>query len=500
MSARQHAAMRALLALVSGGGACGGSKSGLDKSALEDPAECKTCHPQHYAEWAGSMHAYAAEDPVFRAMNKRAQQENPATGTFCLQCHAPLAVRENLTQDGSNLDQLPASKRGVTCYFCHATASITSGQTHNNPLVLATDDSLYGPFGDPAPETPHKGLYSALLDGATLASATTCGSCHDIQNLQNAHVERTFQEWQTTVFAVTPGGSGCAQCHMAGRDGAASTVSTNVRRLHNHAFPAVDVAVTPFPADAPGNDASRAANQAFLDTAVQSTLCLNTLSSRLELTLDNFSAGHAFPSGATPDRRLWVELTAYAGDQVIYTSGGSAALPLEASPDPDLWLMRDCLYDAAGNEVTMFWQPTTIVANGLPGSPVQNIADPCSFNVSHVKKVYPDPSGSAALAQLPDRVTVKLHLQAIGDDVLDELVQGGFLDPSVPPAIARYDLGGGAVLEWTKATATPNVDPTSSAILSCVSSGMWRSNTVPAVSHARCTPPPASPTCKQPGT
>jgi hypothetical protein len=70
----------------------------------------------------------------------------------------------------------------------------------------------------------------------------------------------------------------------------------------------------------------------------------------------------------------------------------------------------------------------------------------------------------------------------------------------VPPAIARYDLGGGAALEWTKAAATPNVDPTSGATLSCVTTGTWRSNTVPAVSHARCTPPPAAPTCKQPGT
>ena len=37
-----------------------------------------------------------------------------------------------------------------------------------------------------------------------------CGSCHDIQNLQGAHVERTFEEWQATLFAAPPDGQGCA--------------------------------------------------------------------------------------------------------------------------------------------------------------------------------------------------------------------------------------------------------------------------------------------------
>ena len=41
-----------------------------------------------------------------------------------------------------------------------------------------------------------------------------CGSCHDIQNLQGAHVERTFQEWQGTLFSALPNGQGCADCHM----------------------------------------------------------------------------------------------------------------------------------------------------------------------------------------------------------------------------------------------------------------------------------------------
>ncbi|HVT08420.1 MAG TPA: multiheme c-type cytochrome [Polyangia bacterium] len=472
--------------------ACGpGGSAGFDHQTVQDPAVCQSCHPQHYAEWAGSMHAYAGDDPVFRAMNRRAQRENPATGTFCVQCHAPLAAREGLTRDGLDLDGLPASKRGVTCYFCHATASLPSGQLHNDPLVLAADGSLFGPIADPEPQMPHQGRYSALLDGATVASATMCGSCHDIQNLQGAHVERTFREWKTTVFAGTQGGSGCAQCHMPGRDGPASAVSARVRRVHSHAFPAVDVAAVPFPAEAPQNDAQRASAQELLDRSLQSTWCLNPLTNRIELTLDNIGAGHSFPSGATPDRRLWIEVTASAAGQVIYSSGGATALPLESSSDPDLWLIRDCLYDEGGDEVKMFWQPTTTVTNALPGTQPQNAADPCSYSVSHVKRVYPDPSASAPLSQVPDHVTIKVHLRAIGADVLDDLVGSGDLDAAVPAAIAQYDVGGGATVDWS---ASAGAAPT------CFSSSASASGTVSGVSHARCVPPPAAPSCAAPGT
>src|ERR1022692_3670607 len=72
---------------------CGGSgPAQLTHDQLVDPLTCKTCHPTQYQDWSGSMHAFATDDPVFQAMNGRAQ-----VGTFCLNCHAPLAVRGGLT-------------------------------------------------------------------------------------------------------------------------------------------------------------------------------------------------------------------------------------------------------------------------------------------------------------------------------------------------------------------------------------------------------------------
>ena len=87
----------------------------------------------------------------------------------------------------------------------------------------------------------------------------------------------------------------------------------------------------------------------------------------------------------------------------------------------------------------MFWQAATTAGNAVPGSVIQNVNDPTSFNKSHPKKRYP---ATGMLPMTPDHITVKIHLQAIGDDVLADLVASQDLDPAIPAKIARYELGG----------------------------------------------------------
>jgi hypothetical protein len=505
MKVLPHVAFVTLGVVVAAGCGSGSGASTLPQSALMDPLACQGCHPAQYQDWSGSMHAYATDDPVFRAMNQRAEREsNNALGTFCVNCHAPVAVREGKT-DGTNLDALAQPLKGVTCYFCHSIESITG--THNNPLTLASNGNLFGPFADPVPGSPHNVSYSRLLDGATSDSANACGSCHDIQNLQGAHVERTFAEWTATTLSQSPGGESCAECHMVASDGAVSTTTpSKIRRVHSHMFPAVDLAVGDFPvADAdngiaPQNAAQQAAATSFLATAIQETLCLNPVTHKLLLTLDNVGAsGHSWPSGATPDRRAWVELTEYQGGNVIYASGNAdangsfpSALPLEGSTDPDLWLIRDCIYDGSGAEVQMFWQAVTVApSNQLPGLLIQNVNDPTTFQ-THFMLQYP---GVGALPATPDEVKVTVHLQAIGDDVLASLVASGDLDSSVPPQIARYALGGGAMLDWTPtaSNAFQATDSVTGAVMTCVATGAYKTNTTPTTSHAHCPAPSPSP-------
>jgi hypothetical protein len=474
-----RAAWLAALALALA--ACGGSSTArLTADELRDPATCQTCHPAQYAEWSGSMHAYASDDPVFLAMNARAQRETAgATGKFCVNCHAPLAVREGLTTDGLDLASVPQAKKGVTCYFCHAAEAVAG--THDAPITLASDDSLWGPFPDPVAGTPHVAKTSALFDDTSPQSAAFCGSCHDIVNQQGAHVERTFQEWQGSLYSAPGKGLSCQQCHMDGSDGPASNISPRTRRVHKHDFPGVDLAATPFP----NLDDQRARAQALLDPTVQATLCWNPRTSQIEVTLDNVGAGHGFPSGATPDRRAWVEVTATAGGQPLYSSGGATSQPLEGSPDPDLWLVRDCMTDAAGAETALFWQAATIEDAQLPASLTANINDPLSF-MSHRQRTFPSTPGQG-LATTPDHITLAVHLKAIGDDVLADLVQSKDLDPSVPAQLASYTLAA-AALDWTPATAKTKTDPSTGLPRLCVTSGIYNANVTPAPSHAHCGP------------
>src|SRR5579859_7838804 len=143
---------------------CGGKPAGpayMTRDQLLDPETCKTCHVDHYADWSGSMHAYASEDPVFVAMNARGQRETGgALGTFCVQCHAPMAVREGATTDGQNLAQLGPKLRGVTCFFCHSVDRVEGA--NDDPLHLASDLSMRGPFADPVANSAHAAIGSPL--------------------------------------------------------------------------------------------------------------------------------------------------------------------------------------------------------------------------------------------------------------------------------------------------------------------------------------------------
>ena len=73
MNVSRAACLLAVVAVIEG---CGSPSAvgSLPPSALEDPTTCQGCHPTQFAQWSGSMHAYASEDPVFLAMNKRGER------------------------------------------------------------------------------------------------------------------------------------------------------------------------------------------------------------------------------------------------------------------------------------------------------------------------------------------------------------------------------------------------------------------------------------------
>jgi hypothetical protein len=462
----------------------------LTSAQLRDPAACQSYHPDQFSEWAGSMHAYSTKDPVFVAMNQRGQRETDGgLGGFCVQCHAPMAFKEGATTDGLNLDTVPDTLHGVTCFFCHSVQSVDG--THNNPLTLATDSVLRGSFGDPyVAGMAHQASYSEMLDRDTVSSAEMCGACHDIHAPPGGDIERTLAEWQSSVFAQIRGAT-CSQCHMpqsTTMKPVANVPGSPLRRTHSHAFPGVDLALTDFP-DKPNQ---QNLVLAFLNTTLQTAICVEPFGGgdKVGVLLDNVATGHFWPSGAAQDRRAWFEVVAYSGSNVVYQSG---VVPdgtnLITGADPDLWLLRDCMFDANDAGVDMFWQAADYESNTLP---VKTTFDPSSpdFYKTHKIRFFP-PSGAPIIppsGQI-DRITLQVKIQPVGRDVLDDVVNSGDLDAGIRDAMPTLLVGN--MLEWTQAAATHTyIDRTTGGTVFCATNTNInvQADKFPAPVRARCSP------------
>jgi len=342
-----------ILALV----ACTSPK--LPVKTLEDPNTCAECHMQHFTQWSGSMHAYASDDPVFLAMNKRGQRDTQnQLGKFCLQCHAPMAVALGLATDDNAADfdptTLPPQARGITCYFCHNVKKVQAD--HNNGLVVALDQTMRGGVHDPVDSPAHDSTYDKQMDSYT-NNSVECGSCHDVVTPRGVALERSYTEWQATVFATDDPAKHlprtCSACHMQTdpnttviADKQGLNVKSRQNSFHLHTWPAIDQAMIDFPE----TPAQAAGIKDILDPALTIVgprpvaggappggICLDP-PGLLTVRMDTINLGHMYPSGAAQDRRAWLEVIAYdAGGTVLFTSGNVPdGMDPEDVPDPTL--------------------------------------------------------------------------------------------------------------------------------------------------------------------
>ena len=423
----------------------------LSRAERLDPASCAGCHPEQYREWSGSMHAYAAEDPVFVAMNAYGQREtNGALGDFCVQCHAPVALAEGATTDGQNLADVSPSLRGVTCTACHQIDSVE--EDHNNGTTWIPDIWFRGALDRPMPSTAHGHQDSPLHDRDRRASASMCGSCHDVVTPDGVHLERTYLEWQTSQYSVGQASlqQTCGSCHMPGRDGRAANVpGAPERRIHSHAMPGVDVALTDFPEA----ETQRALVQDALDSTVwvQLEVFDYGLGTGITVALDNIAAGHGFPSGAAHDRRAWVEVVARdAAGEVLWSRGAvQEGEPLRdvIAREPDLWWLGDWARAADGSDAHVFWEVDSVESAGLV-APSRFPPDDPRYEEPHVRRTWD-------LAGLyPARVDVAIHIRPIGLEVLDLLIESGDLDPTYRDRMPTFTLDGSRTT-WTAESEEP---------------------------------------------
>jgi hypothetical protein len=405
----------------------------------------------HYREWASSMHAYASEDPVFVAMNTRGQRETGGElGSFCVQCHAPLALRQGASYDGLNLGAVPAELKGVTCYVCHNTVGV--GEHFNDSLNLADDTTFRAGIREPVRSTAHGVSYGVYQDGNRRENSELCGACHDVVVPSGVHLERTFAEYESSLFGqLEQGFETCGGCHMPGRKGrAAELPHAPERTVHEHLWPGVDLALTQFP----GQDVQR--------QAIECNLALNSRIRAVDYDgLGTFTvqtetaAGHKQPSGSAQDRRMWIEVVAYdADDRVVFESGRIAddevedKAPTDPKYDPQLALYRDWMYDADGASTHDFWKaaPSPAHPDGYESLALPYTIDP---NLPHVLTARYTIARHREIA----RMTLRLRMRPLGMDVVRDLIDSGDLQPDVLERVPTFTMYGAAV-EWRPDDAT----------------------------------------------
>ncbi|MBL9017190.1 MAG: hypothetical protein JNL83_23585 [Myxococcales bacterium] len=449
-----------LLALA----ACSDDKYSVER--LQDPNTCLDCHAQHYKEWSGSMHAYAADDPVFIAMNRRGQRETGGElGTFCINCHAPMAVLNGtITADNAadfDPNKLSPAERGITCYFCHNVEKVT--KDHNNGLVLAMDQTMRGGVKNPVDSPAHDSAYDPLMKG-TVNNSEMCGSCHDIVLPNGVAIERTFKEWKQGVFSKPDSKLTCSSCHMKPTDGVIAdreglSVVSRPLGFHEHTFPAIDQALTPWPE----MEAQAKGIQEILDPSVgiigpkprtgtrsPGGICLDQ-PGILTVRIDSLNLGHSFPSGSAFDRRVWLEVTAYrADDSIVFQSGkvpaGTDPDELLATTDPRLFGLWDRATKSDGTPAHFFWEIAAVDSSKLlTGSVTFDQNDP-AFDHSMTAR-YNVPSFTEI-----ERIEAQLFIRPLPYKTLHSLVQSGDLDPAVIPRMKTLT-SEFAKSTWLKSTA-----------------------------------------------
>ncbi|MCO4746756.1 MAG: hypothetical protein KC912_18315 [Proteobacteria bacterium] len=324
---------------------------------FRDPETCRDCHPDHVADWEGSMHAYAMTDPVFHALaDVQAMDFTGKGGQFCTQCHSvpgflsgetPVAFSEELQRWDQRTEGLSAvAQKGVSCDVCHSITEIL--EQRNARIALTPDGTVRGPIADPVETEAHASTHSPLH-----TTGEFCIGCHNV-GIPFAEspllVEKTGVEW--LEYKALGGDKECQDCHMPARLGQAA-VDGPERTIHAHTFVGVDTSLVD---GFPDMERQEALVDAMLQSAVLMQVTADATSTTVQLTNQ---AGHSVPSGSTAERRMWVDvrLVRDRDQALIYSSGQldkdgvlrdgtpdaaadfctGGATTLDPLGDPDLW-------------------------------------------------------------------------------------------------------------------------------------------------------------------
>jgi len=342
----------------------------LPRGDFQGPLACAKCHPQHYQEWRGSAHAYSTQDPIFQALHQRAREETEGKiGAFCVKCHTPLAVRTGEFSEAFDVGKVsPLAQRGVSCEVCHKMEPPAEGAPiANASFEMASGNVVYGRLPSPIATPAHETLSSDFLGKSEL-----CGSCHDVIHNQ-ALLEKSFAEWSESVHSERA--DRCQDCHMRLYSGQAASDGPFREALHRHNFPAVSLALVPFPNRGLQTEQIRE----LLKSAVRMSVLVAPAAQAggnlvVEVRVKNSGAGHNIPSGLSNERQMWIEVTVSdARGNNVFRSGHldsngdlmDSHSEVDAGSDRHLTSFSDRLLGDDGEEVSFIWQASGLDQRSL---------------------------------------------------------------------------------------------------------------------------------------
>jgi len=324
--------------------------------------ECGVCHPTHYAEWKTSSHAYAMIDPVFRALVAVRQEHYGGTqDMFCVQCHSPIGTRGGDIAPGFEFAELqPITLEGVTCENCHKVGSLA--RPYNSGHVLDPDGPMRGPIADPAATSFHESRHSPLHE-----TSDFCSGCHDVREASGLVLERPFAEWKESPAAAV--GVQCQDCHMRAYAGQASAGGPP-RTLHRHmwigpSLPLSEGFMTPEEEASLRAEVERLLEGAVeVDIAAAPSIRAGDLLD-LVVTVKNNNPAHNFPTGATFNRQVWVEVIVRDGHGDVVFATGSLDERGEPRGSPELLRLSSILVDERGRPVLFSWRAAEHLSSTL---------------------------------------------------------------------------------------------------------------------------------------
>lgn len=341
----------------------------LSVSQFNPASMCQECHPDHYAQWAGSNHAYAMVDPLFQALTTvRQATYDGKQDRFCLQCHTAIGTRGGEIVPGfSYADLSPIVMEGITCESCHKVTAVD--RLYNSGHVLAPDGAQQGPITDPALSTFHASVGNPLH-----GSSEFCGACHDLVEVSGVSLERPYEEWLESPARIE--GTNCQGCHMPASEGQAAVDGPD-RTVHDHSFVSIDVPLlTDFWSEEEEVQRSARTTEFLTGIAAMDVVCSSSQGELdVVLTVDNLLEGHALPTGSTFIRELWVELivTDATGATVFETgtldeNGDLRGYWSELDPygDTELVTFASGLVDVHGDPTLFPWVATEHWSAAIP--------------------------------------------------------------------------------------------------------------------------------------